>query len=220
MLTRQLPSDALEQHECIYNSAKDGASWQVFVSSVLNRGATLLILKTREGHILGGYADAPWLPVTDWYGDTANALFRCGRFSRSQETLPTNAWRATTANDHYQYLCWGKKSLPNGLAMGGQFGYCGLWLDQDFLHGHSKAGPLCTTYQSPALVSPEEFMLEEAEVWLVRPRPPGEDEDEAVGGGMFSRAENMEFMEMAGKKMYSKDLPNQPVQKTEEKSSE
>ena len=33
-----------------------------------------------------------------------------------------------------------------------------------------------------------------------------DDDDDTKGGGVLSHAEDMEFMEMAGKKMYSKDL--------------
>lgn len=50
-----------------------------------------------------------------------------------------------------------------GIGMGGQFDYAGLWIDSDFLHGHSKAGPLCTTYQSPRLSPTETFEIEEVE---------------------------------------------------------
>ena len=47
--------------------------------------------------------------------------------------------------------------------MGGQFDYAGLWLDSDFLHGHSKAGPVCTTYRSPQLSLEENFTVDEIE---------------------------------------------------------
>jgi hypothetical protein len=50
-----------------------------------------------------------------------------------------------------------------GFGMGGQFDYCGLWLNADFSHGHSKAGPLCTTYMSPRLSSQEEFIIDQVE---------------------------------------------------------
>ena len=51
--------------------------------------------------------------------------------------------------------------------MGGQFEYFGLWLDQEFGPGHSKARPKCTTYGSPQLSALEEFQIEEIEVWGV-----------------------------------------------------
>lgn len=48
-------------------------------------------------------------------------------------------------------------------------------------------------------------------VWLVRPvEKDEEDETSGGGGGVLSHAEDMEFMEMAGKKMYSKDLGPEP----------
>lgn len=38
-----------------------------------------------------------------------------------------------------------------------------------------------------------------------------DDQDQAGGGGgVLSHAEDMEFMEMAGRKMYSKDLGPEP----------
>jgi hypothetical protein len=40
----------------------------------------------------------------------------------------------------------------------------------------------------------------------VRPLQKDENEDTSQGGGVLSHAEDMEFMEMAGKKLYSKDL--------------
>lgn len=53
-------------------------------------------------------------------------------------------------------------------------------------------------------------------VLLVRPLVRDEDSDTGpTGGGIFSRAENIEFLEMAGKKMYSKDLP-EPDNKEED----
>ena len=33
--------------------------------------------------------------------------------------------------------------------LGGQLDYFGLWIDNSFNHGHSKAVPKCTTYGSP-----------------------------------------------------------------------
>lgn len=40
----------------------------------------------------------------------------------------------------------------------------------------------------------------------MRPLEKDENDNTSHGGGVLSHAEDMEFMEMAGKKMYSKDL--------------
>lgn len=54
-------------------------------------------------------------------------------------------------------------------------------------------------------------------VWLVRPLVKDEDQDQAGGGGgVLSHAEDMEFMEMAGKKMYSKDLGPEPTEEDDD----
>ncbi|KAI8377151.1 TLD-domain-containing protein [Choanephora cucurbitarum] len=218
MLTLHLPSDALSwsehekdrrkttddlEHTLLYSSRRDGTSWQMFANRLVGQGATLVVIKAKQdGFVFGGYADEAWANCnTDWYGNSSNFLFRLAR--------DYGAWRASNNNNHYQYLCWGKKSLPNGLGMGGQFEYAGLWLESDFLHGHSRAGPLCTTFGSPQLSSDQNFLIDEVEVWLVRPLLRDEDEEMNEGKGVLGHAEDMEFMEMAGKKMYSKDLgPN------------
>ncbi|OBZ91451.1 TLD domain-containing protein 1 [Choanephora cucurbitarum] len=234
MLTLHLPPDALSwsehekdrrkttgdlEHTLLYSSRRDGTSWQMFANRLVGQGATLIVIKAKQdGFVFGGYADEAWANCnTDWYGNSSNFLFRLAR--------DYGAWRASNNNSHYQYLCWGKKSLPNGLGMGGQFEYAGLWLESDFLHGHSRAGPLCTTFGSPQLSSDQNFLIDEVEgnvlgarslldanillVWLVRPLLRDEDEDMNEGKGVLGHAEDMEFMEMAGKKMYSKDLgPN------------
>jgi hypothetical protein len=113
-IQRRQPADQDLQHRNIFSSRQNGNSWQVFANGIVrNQGATLLVIKTKDGSLFGGYADDPWRLETDWYGTSTNYLFQLdGSFS------PHNMmglWNATSNNRHYQYLCWGKKSLPNGL---------------------------------------------------------------------------------------------------------
>ncbi|KAI8089527.1 TLD-domain-containing protein [Halteromyces radiatus] len=219
-LTLQLPQNALSippheraqrhlaayddlTHERIFSSYQNGNSWQVFAHNIVkNQGATLLVIKAKDGSLFGGYADDAWVLETDWYGSSYNFLYQLnGSFSSYNMC---GHWNATLNNRHYQYLCWGKKSLPNGLGMGGQLGYAGLWIESDFIHGHSK-GPICSTYQSPSLCSQDSFEIDEVEVWLIRPMIRDENDDDGPGS-ILDRAEDMEFLEMAGKKLYSRDL--------------
>ena len=65
--------------------------------------------------------------------------------------------------------------------MGGQFEYFGLWLDQSFDRGHSKAGTRgCTTYGSPQLSEHPDFEIDFVEVWAVgrKKREDGDEEDD------------------------------------------
>ncbi|KAG1149651.1 hypothetical protein G6F37_003655 [Rhizopus arrhizus] len=232
MLTQHLPPISLSndtkeiKHQLLFSSKRDGVSWQVFVNKIVGQGATMIVVRAKDGTIFGGYADETWeYQNTDWYGNSSNFLFRLEPSCR--------AWLGQNTNDHYQYLCWGKKSLPNGFGMGGQFDYCGLWINSDFLHGHSRAGPLCSTYKSPQLTKNDTFLVDQVEgkqksrlhnsfiylgdlVWLMRPIE--KDQDKMESKGVLNYSEDMEFMEMAGKKMYSKDLA--PPEKEKEKVQE
>lgn len=172
MLSLSLPGNALSwsdyeqtqrkvtqdvQHDMVFSSKRDGSSWQNFVSKMVGQGATLVVIQAKDGSVFGGYADEHWEYCnTHWYGNSSNFLFRIkDSYGR---------WGASSgSNDHYQYLCWGKKSLPNGFGMGGQFEYAGLWIDSDFIHGHSRAGPLCTTYSSPQLSTNDTFVIDQVE---------------------------------------------------------
>ncbi|KAI9008846.1 TLD-domain-containing protein [Phycomyces nitens] len=233
LLAQNLPANALSwsdyekserkatedlSHQLIFSSQRDGTSWQVFVNKIVGQGATIVVFKAKDGSLFGGYADEAWQQTTDWTGVPDNFLFRLRLGPNGNNAM--GVWEGHKGvNNHFQYLCWGKKSLPNGLGMGGQFDYAGLWLNSDFLNGHTRGGPLCTTYMSPSLASNDKFQLDEAEVWLVRPLP---KEDEETKGSALDRTEDMEFLEMAGKKLYSKDLgkPENVANKEEEEEEE
>ncbi|KAI8062172.1 TLD-domain-containing protein [Gongronella butleri] len=204
-------------YERVFSSRADGKSWQVFCHQLIRHpGATLTIVKTKQGAVFGGYADIPWQLDTDWYGTQANFLFKlAGGAADAAQNDHFGSWLATSINDHYQYLCSGKKSLPNGFGMGGQFDYAGLWINDDFAHGHSRGGPLCSTYQSPRLCQEDPFDIDEVEVWLVCPAVQDEEGMEP-GSSVLDRAEDMEFLEMSGKKLYSKDLGKPKTEEEDE----
>ena len=46
--------------ENIYNGSRDGWETAVFREKVFNKGPTLIILKTSEGAICGGYTSKNW----------------------------------------------------------------------------------------------------------------------------------------------------------------
>lgn len=55
--------------------------------------------------------------------------------------------------------------------MGGQHGYCGIWLDQEYGEGHTSES--CTTYKGYTQMShTKDFKFRHLEVWGVGSPPP------------------------------------------------
>ncbi|RHZ79818.1 hypothetical protein Glove_140g112 [Diversispora epigaea] len=202
MLNSNLPPDCRTTiHTLLFSSARDGESWHAFINSLLYKGSTVLIIKDKNGYIFGGFSYEDWELNPKFYGDQKNFLFSSKPKLRF---YPVSGY-----NDNFQYLNFGTKTLPNGLGMGGQFDYCGLWIDSDFNHGHSKAAPLSTTYNNPLLSKKENFQIEEVEVWLVKPT--ARDPDDIPTGPKHSALDRhpaeLELIEMAtDRKMYSKNV--------------
>ncbi|XP_075017610.1 MTOR-associated protein MEAK7 isoform X5 [Calonectris borealis] len=136
---------------------------------------------------------------------------RCFLFS----VFPSLAvYTYTGYNDHYMYLNHGQQTMPNGLGMGGQHGYFGLWIDSDYGKGHSKAKPRCTTYNSPQLSAKEDFTLDAMEVWAVGDLP-----ESAGTKGKKSildiDPEAQALLEMAGKSRQSEGL-REPIEEDDD----
>ena len=96
--------------------------------------------------------------------------------------------------------------MPNGLGMGGQLEYFGLWLDAEY--GNGKCAPSCSSFSAPKLSKNENFIYHHMEVWGVGEEPQDEDdiEDGAGGGALNKDPEAMAVMEMMGKTFVSKDV--------------
>ncbi|KAJ1975540.1 hypothetical protein H4R34_004300 [Dimargaris verticillata] len=198
-LNDALPSDCRQQWDLVFASDLDGKSWNTFVQRLTRSGATLIVIREQgSDYVFGGFASDDWDFKPDFYGHSSNFLFT----TRPQlRVFPTSG-----INHHYQYLNQGTKTLPNGLGMGGQFDYCGLWIDPDFEGGHSCAGPLCSTYSSPQLSKSQQFRIRSVEVWQVRPSPAGSDDE--YGGrpkrsAMDAHPDAVALLEMADRKMYA-----------------
>ncbi|XP_038664366.1 MTOR-associated protein MEAK7 [Scyliorhinus canicula] len=113
-------------------------------------------------------------------------------------------YNCTSYNDHYMYLNHGQQTMPNGLGMGGQLHYFGLWVDGDYGGGHSKAKPRCTTYNSPQLSAQEHFVIDTMELWRVG-NPP-EDPLSKPKSVLDSEPEAQALLHMIGKTRMSDGL--------------
>ncbi|XP_057170099.1 MTOR-associated protein MEAK7 isoform X4 [Ursus arctos] len=143
----------------LFSSELHGHSFAQLCGRITHRGPCVLLLEDHDGQVFGGFASCSWEVKPQFQGDDT-----CFLFSISPRMA---VYTSTGYNDHYMYLNHGQQTIPNGLGMGGQHNYFGLWVDVDFGKGHSKAKPKCTTYNSPQLSAQEDFGFEKMEVWAV-----------------------------------------------------
>ncbi|EDV25495.1 uncharacterized protein TRIADDRAFT_24535 [Trichoplax adhaerens] len=116
-----------------------------------------------------------------------------------------SVYTTTRYNKNYQYLNCNMQTLPNGLGMGGQFDYFGLWIDAEYGKGHSMAGPKCTTYGSPQLSGNKTFEIDCLEVWSIGKKKKDDDNDNKrsiLDQDPSAKA----LLELMGKKQHSEGL--------------
>ena len=190
-----------KQWNMVYSSALDGQAWIQFAKSLDNERikSTLLLFKDGNNYIFGAFAEQPWKIQTNFYGSSGNALF---------SLWPTMKWYGTTGyNKNFQYFAYGLQSITNGLGFGGQVDYFGLYISDDFMHGYCRASPISTTYGNPVLASNADFVITDVEVLCVEE---ADIDDRLItkeeAKGLAAHGEVAEFLEMSGRKMYSKDV--------------
>ncbi|XP_066493396.1 MTOR-associated protein MEAK7 [Tiliqua scincoides] len=158
-LNSHLPSELRHTWRLLFASQIHGESFTQLCGHIVNKGPCVLVLRDVDGYIFGGFSSCSWEVKPTFQGDNGCFLFTVS---------PSLAvFTYTGYNDHYMYLNHGQQTMPNGLGMGGQHDYFGLWIDSDYGKGHSKAKPRCTTYNSPQLSAKENFTLDAMEVWAV-----------------------------------------------------
>lgn len=161
-----LPQERRLSWRLLFATELHGNSFAQLCGRIAHGGPCLVLLEDSDGHVFGGFASCSWEVKPQFQGDD-----RCFLFSVSPRMA---VYTCTGYNDHYMYLNQGQQTIPNGLGMGGQHGYFGLWIDVDFGKGHSKAKPTCTTYGSPQLSAQEDFQFQKMEVWAVGEAPKAE----------------------------------------------
>ncbi|XP_074157235.1 MTOR-associated protein MEAK7-like isoform X2 [Sminthopsis crassicaudata] len=177
-----LPTKLQNTWRLVFSSQIHGYNFAKLCGNIIGRGPCLLVVKDRDGYIFGGFSSLSWEIKGKFQGDNKCFLFT---------VFPNIAvYTHSGYNDHYMYLNYGQQTIPNGLGMGGQFDYFGLWIDYNFGKGHSKANPRCSTYNSPQLSAKENFELDKLEVWVV-----GDLIYEERIGGLHSLTANNDYPE-------------------------
>ncbi|KAI9599013.1 TLD-domain-containing protein [Syncephalis fuscata] len=207
LLARHMPTDCRLTWRLVFSTRHHGNNWQHFASALLQSASTLIVIRearpsnddvNKETSIgsrtFGGFVQEPWRKLPDFYGNADSFLFT------QQPTGPLCIHMATSTNSNYQYFNYSTKSLPNGMGMGGQLNYFGLWIAADnFGVGQCKAAPLNSTFRCPQLSTEPQFKIEDMEVWCVRELEPNSD-------NLPLHSDAAAILEMAGRTMYSKQL--------------
>nr|XP_039265497.1 MTOR-associated protein MEAK7-like [Styela clava] len=202
----------------LYSSKLHGESFSKLTGAIVNKGPTLIVIKDTHGHIFGGFASESWQFSSKFQGTDKSFLFT------SHPSLEIYDCIGGSYNDHYMYLNIGQEMMPNGLGMGGQHDYFGLWLDQEFGNGHSRAKPQCTTFKSPQLSKDENFVIDAINIWGVGDEPKNDEDDEYNEEGITSvldkHIEAKALLEIAGRPRVSEGLrdiePDADIPETKE----
>jgi len=164
-INSQLPQEAQRQWRFLFSTLSDGESFSKMMGSILDKGATVMLIKEEGGHVFGAFADESWTVGPKFHGSA-----KCFTF----HVHPRYAVYPTTGfNSNYQYLNVQQQTFPNGLGIGGKVDYFGIWLDSEF--GKGFCSPSCTTFDSPQLSKEKEFKIHTLEVWGVGPEPEKEE---------------------------------------------
>eukprot|EP00041_Stephanoeca_diplocostata_P027830 m.773519 g.773519 ORF g.773519 m.773519 type:complete len:464 (+) comp23253_c0_seq3:556-1947(+) len=210
MLDWALPASHRGAWLPLFSSQRDGASYHRLRQCILDKGSTVLLIKDTENHVFGAFAADSWKDHPVFYGSDHSFLFGVHPELR--------LYRASHQNANYMYMNHSQETLPNGLGMGGQFDYFGLFIANTFDQGHCRGHPLSSTYTNPVLASSSDFKIRDIEVWRVGP-PPASDEDENDTGGnprsvLDGNGTEKALLELAGKSMRSEGL-REPIEEEE-----
>lgn len=197
-LNLSLPHELRKEWRFLFSSQVHGESFSTMLGRIVMEGATIIILQDMDDHVFGGFATDSWKLGPNFIGNQNSFLFKL-----EPDIL---MFSATNYNSHYQYLNLHQQTMPNGLLMGGQLNYPGLWLDCEY--GTGKSSVSCTTFQNYVQLSGKEnFKIKHCEVWGVGPRPADAQQDVREMKSVLNQDPTSKMMlKLSGRKLYSKGL--------------
>lgn len=197
-LNLSLPHELREEWRFLFSSQVHGESFSTMLGRMAMQGATIIIIQDTENHVFGGFASDSWRLGPNFIGNQTSFLFKL-----EPEIM---MFPSTNYNNHYQYLNLHQQTMPNGLLMGGQLNYPGLWLDCEYGTGRSCLS--CTTFQHYVQLSGKEnFKIKHCEVWGVGPEPEQDAEDAREAKSVLNQDPSSKVMlELVGRKLHSEGL--------------
>lgn len=196
-LNLSLPHELRNEWRFLFSSQVHGESFSTMLGRIQMQGATIIILQDNDDHVFGGFASDSWALSPNFTGNQSCFLFQ---LEPQIMNFPASGY-----NNHYQYLNLHQQTMPNGLLMGGQLNYPGLWLESEY--GSGKSSISCTTFQNYVQLSGKEnFHVKHCEVWGVGPVPEVDEDERGSKSILDADPTSKVLLELSGKKMHSEGL--------------
>ncbi|XP_028036776.1 TLD domain-containing protein 1 isoform X3 [Bombyx mandarina] len=202
-LNSHIPQKYQHKWRFLFSSHIHGESFSTMAGRIIDQGPSILIIEDNSGYIFGGFAPEAWSLGPNFGGTEDSFLFTVAPKMR--------VYPATTYNDHYQYMNHHTKTLPNGLLMGGQFNFGGIWVNADPF-GEGSSAESCSTYRGYKRLSREpSFRIRSLEVWGVGDKPViDKDSDEREVSVLDTNPEAKAILELAGRTRHSEGIREPP----------
>jgi len=156
------------QHEAwnlLFSTQVQGTDFSSFYYRSASSKYTLLVVRSEDNQIFGGFATEPWRPTKHgknaFYGNGESFLFRChdthteGGEDADEDNVDVFEW----TYDNYFFMWSNQKQI----AMGGGGGQFGFVLDEDFAFAESNP---CDTFGNPCLTTHNcPFAIAQVELW-------------------------------------------------------
>ncbi|XP_013161324.1 PREDICTED: TLD domain-containing protein 1 isoform X2 [Papilio xuthus] len=189
-INSHLPQKYQRKWRFLFSSHIHGESFSTMAGRIIEQGPSVLIIEDSSGHIFGGFAACAWTFGPNFTGTDESFLFTAAPKMR--------VYPATNYNDHYQYINHHTKTLPNGLLMGGQFHFGGIWVNADPF-GEGSSAESCSTFRGYRRLSKDPtFHIRSLEVWGVGDKPLTEKE-QALLSERSARWSEYEFVQLIAK---------------------
>ncbi|CAK1590917.1 unnamed protein product [Parnassius mnemosyne] len=202
-INSHLPQKYQHKWRFLFSSHIHGESFSTMAGRIIDQGPSILIIEDTHGYIFGGFAAVAWSMGPNFTGTDESFLFAAAPKMRM--------YPATNYNDHYQYINHHTKTLPNGLLMGGQFHFGGIWVNADPF-GEGSSAESCSTYRGYRRLSKEPtFRIRSLEVWGVGDKPLTEKEKEDREVSVLdTNTEAKAILELAGRTRHSEGIREPP----------
>jgi len=157
----------------VYSLARDGDSFEACLHYTRKERRSLMVIRTSDDQIFGGYADSPWRAChANYYGSAQACLWTfaknkgsSGEGGELQKIEPVDpnqvkVFKWTGVNRYIQYCDVTHRILAFG--GGGDTGSFGLCVEKEFQRG--TTGP-CATFGNEPLCDVEHFNIIDFEIW-------------------------------------------------------